>query len=1344
MSIHELDLILKKDPIITTFPASQLQAGPDRVELIYGAHAKTHLALGDTEKHVDTIFRWVSGQNKGAFIGAVEGNYGEGKTSFLVHVWAQSSQRRVFSVPPFEWTSMADAVDALGAWIGYMLGKTHPDLARKSDRIYQAFKQKSLEQVACETAKRTGRDLDTILATLQDREQQGVRGLTEISPAHFLDYCAQCTDIVKEAGYSGLLVLLDEPEVAAKQIGREKAAHIVFELADELHERQGEYGVMVSMPSNFLADVTRRFPALTARLQARGCFPRLRDVYGPDFARDLWARYVAEFELGEEGSRIVSPLALQAIGQVGSSERSDLSYGPRTVVSALSRMVFRYRETGKTYEPEDFVQDCLDQEIMTNPDYPTKIRQILRSPEVNASDRPLLSLLAAFPNGLRVEIAQEKGIDQTLRDLVRRGGLVYKTASTFGLNHLRKEGPTTVDPLRDAILEIASEFAPNRATFSHAKSAFARHFVPLVFEPRKGQQLIGWDQPSGWRTYKNGVSAGAFIGGFLQTQHQFPQKTVLVVVSSLDDRLDDVDLPDLPEGGPLTYDALFHFRLRWHDEQELPKERLEIKLGDPASDKFAQIRVTIDLLHGEVAPATLTELVDVEYLSPFWLLNLIGRMDSESLLKEFDAQWQSIRSTILRGMVPIFFSEDLAVQAREQLAQPVSGSGLMLLGNVFHRIMAKRYPSYSTLMHSPQWEQKVDDYVRALRSTDVPLACKRGRDKWRADGDLAARILGTSRMNLTGGAFEGFESLLVITSAGRNAPIEVEFRVHPLEQQIADLICSGRCGPERKLKIDGKECWWIPQADLLPIIKTSGYTVTELRKIVEIGQSRGTFDVTQRKDQMILYCKPIDPAQMRRQLQDKLSDLVTEIEEFHKLPDFHSRFEAATVAAEIMTVQDEADYERLATRLNKEFEQLHQRLPSYFDRLEEEFQTTRSMVVKIASQLTGSREVALLKTIPASKSKWGANLGRYIVGNLRQSAEELRNGSNSLVSTLDGHISRFKRQITRIPKENIALLVEGTSAAIDTQAQAKTLKARLVDLVGKLQDYEEWLNLLRRSDEIYEALLQLESKDKAMAESLLGDYDKVCEEITDHLEVRNILGLAAHKQFAANLEDVDEKRKRYLSQIKGEFDRRKDVVNRLLEALRLDRRVTTTFNPMISETCYEEMFEQGAAHICEAAIRQPLAEIEAQERELVYARDILSSVTAEEVAPLLGRLSTARANLTSLNGRISREWLRQVTEPDKMEETTGLADALKDALDAARIARQQVKNAAKTTIPTGGRSKAMYDHISQVGSLDLKELVLRMMSGMDDPSRVLDESLACLVELFRANCIQIRVERRRE
>lgn len=81
MPLEDLDLILKKDPIITTWKSQSLCDNPLDVERNYLIHARTHLSLGDTERIVSTIFKWVSGKNQGAFVGAVLGDYGEGKTS---------------------------------------------------------------------------------------------------------------------------------------------------------------------------------------------------------------------------------------------------------------------------------------------------------------------------------------------------------------------------------------------------------------------------------------------------------------------------------------------------------------------------------------------------------------------------------------------------------------------------------------------------------------------------------------------------------------------------------------------------------------------------------------------------------------------------------------------------------------------------------------------------------------------------------------------------------------------------------------------------------------------------------------------------------------------------------------------------------------------------------------------------------------------------------------------------------------------------------------------------------------------------------------------------------------
>ena len=57
MSLKDLDLLLKKDPIITTFPASSLRTEPQRVEVYYKAHAMTHISLQDMHTHVDTAIR---------------------------------------------------------------------------------------------------------------------------------------------------------------------------------------------------------------------------------------------------------------------------------------------------------------------------------------------------------------------------------------------------------------------------------------------------------------------------------------------------------------------------------------------------------------------------------------------------------------------------------------------------------------------------------------------------------------------------------------------------------------------------------------------------------------------------------------------------------------------------------------------------------------------------------------------------------------------------------------------------------------------------------------------------------------------------------------------------------------------------------------------------------------------------------------------------------------------------------------------------------------------------------------------------------------------------------------
>ena len=133
------------------------------------------------------------------------------------------------------------------------------------------------------------------------------------------------------------------------------------------------------------------------------------------------------------------------------------------------------------------------------------------------------------------------------------------------------------------------------------------------------------------------------------------------------------------------------------------------------------------------------------------------------------------------------------------------------------------------------------------------------------------------------------------------------------------------------------------------LVKESGYIIEQLRKIVEIGKARGSFDVCDRRGEQVLYCKPLDVAQMKKQLCEKLTDLESELTELRKLPDYVTHFERQEVADRIQALRDDADYDRIATELKKVFEQNDQRLPGYFDRLEERLRTARNGAKSVLS-----------------------------------------------------------------------------------------------------------------------------------------------------------------------------------------------------------------------------------------------------------------------------------------------------------------------------------------------------------------------------------------------------------
>jgi hypothetical protein len=838
------------------------------------------------------------------------------------------------------------------------------------------------------------------------------------------------------------------------------------------------------------------------------------------------------------------------------------------------------------------------------------------------------------------------------------------------------------------------------------------------------------------------------MGAFEQTVHDYPNRAVILLVSSLGAAVKGIREPKLDqESGPADYDFLFHFALRWREDQEVPAQRVEIREAQ-SHDKGILVRLYLDLTEGVVEMDNLAELVGQDRLTPLYVLNLLERMRGIDLDREFEAEWGATRRMLVRRLLGLLFGPDfgesMARTTQRELGESATGSGLALIGSVASILLHRRYPDYETLIHQPRWQSKIDDYINALSSNEVPLSCKRGREVWRADGDLAARVHSTSRMNLTGGAFEGYDSLIEVESKGRSAPLEIKFHIHPLEQEIRDLITAQPKGPDRKLKREGKECWYMSLRRLLPVILKKGYTLEELRKIIEIGKARGSFDETERYGERVLYCKPLDVGELKQQLRSKLHDLVEEIGEYKQLPDYTTSFDSARMEDAIEGVEDDADYDKLMTRMNKEFRQNHSRLPGYFDRVQEKLKSVRRRAERMQNRLSGSREARHLE-VPSAKSPWGVALGRYIVPNLQKTIEETRKEFDQLVKEIDKHMMQFSYSQQRKPAENLSLVREGWSAANDVESANNALCGSAKQVLQHLQDYGEWRSLLRKSDQLYERFMELQKDPahQAKAEEFMEKFDDLSQEVVDHLECRNVNGLPHHRQFLKQFEKLEQERQEYVASLKGSFDKRKDQVNQLIVKLKLDGRVRAIFNPLDIAASYDQLYSEGADIIQDRALGQTLTEIIERQRDLMYARDVLRAIDGETADSLLASLEESNQALRTWRDTVDDEWLRDVVEGDNDQDAAHIVEQIGKALEIVRESRRKVRKVSRPSEPSEGRLRTMYERIPEDREIDLKGLVLAMMDQVDDPSQVLDVSLESMANLFRRNCIHVRVERRR-
>lgn len=1353
MALSDLDLILKKDPVITTWTAGALVSSPQMVEQDYAAHAKTHVALGNTKEYVERIFRWVGGGNKGAFIGAVLGEFGEGKTSFMVHLWEQSASQGILTVPPFEWEDFEQIMGAVAAWAAYMLQDRDPVLAHKARALYDAHQKATIEDLAKMLVKQTGMEYEEALKAAQAMVESNEWQRRELSAARVLDFVAELTDLAKQAGYEGLLVLLDEPEIAAKVLGNEAVSHFFFQLADGLHQRQGDYGFFLSMPGTFYAVAAARFGSLTARLDTRQSFIRLGSLYGNDFARVLWQRYMQAYEIESLSDRIVDPLVLSGAGQSGASSRKDLSYGPRSVVSAFNRIVDRYVQTGQQYSLDHYIDDIVSGEILFRPEYGSRIEEALNSPEVDERCQEAVRYLAAFPDGMTFDLADQLGISDELHRLSRPGSIVRRTASVYSLKALSVAEDHNVSILDDFILLFDDEFVPGVESFDRALSVLADDVVPDLLGRQQGSQLVGWRPLASWAKPGSGIRAGAFLGAFAEMQREYPQRAMLMGLTAVDRSLKGIKWtpPKLDSGtGPQQYDLCLHLALRWSQEQQMPGDLVEIVCGDPDEGTASTIRIAVDLTEGRVSQDYVANLVGADRMSPYWVLNLIERMRGIDLPRESEGDWEAIKAQLLRQLpstiLGMAVTEAACDAVRDQIGVDLSGSpiGGNLLGGVAYQLLMQRYPEYATLIKSPQWERRVDTYVSALQNSVVPLACKRGIRLWQPPDNLAETVFGMSRMNLSGGAFEGYSAIIDIDSRGKAVPLDIRFKTHPLEDAIQRYIQAHLEDGKSVMQLNGKPCPYVRLSDLAPQLMSLGYTLAELNKIVAMGTARQSFEQTRFRGEEVLYTRLLDIAVLKEQCRAKLQELLDEIALFRKLPGYATNYDPEPIQRRIDAMESDTDYDEIVNALDAEFRRNHGLLPGYQENLATALKRNYGVLQQYEQSLATSGLVQQLNAqLPRSVSAWGQSLGQYVIGNLRETTKELQTSVKETMREAGRLISKYQARKTTAPKENLELLLEGYEESGQLDVQVDDLQQRIGGLSIMLKHLSGWRQLLAYSDELFEELTKYGqgSEHKGRTADLLSQFETVSTEIKEHLEFRNVSGLAAYPQFQKKLQEIRDALDAYLRSIRELFEKRKQDVNAFLQQAFANDRVRTQFDFSSPASSYEELFAEGA-DLFRMHVDQCRGELAEQQRDLLYAADVLG-VIADERTLLLEQIASSDESLQELQETTDSSWLRTTVEQEAQDSAQSALAEVKNAMEVRDRVRRLVSERKRCNPPEDGVAKRVLDVLNADETVDLQEVVLALMEEGEPASSALDSALEGLVYLFRHNCVQIGVGRRR-
>jgi hypothetical protein len=1293
-----LEKLREMEPVIGTFTARDILDSPEFVRETYSTHAETHMSLGDTSSYLLNLNNWIK-KNKGAVVGAISGEYGYGKTSIAIHLWYQLELEGIIAVPPFSWVNPQEIIDATWGWVRYKIKKIYPKSVDNLDSIYEKYREKSIQEFADE--KKINRS--TVIALVNEKTLH-----LESKPENTIAFLAEINDFLEgsEMNLCGPIVFTDELQATmsryfAKNQSRDEFMQDLFELVNMMVNKQGSFGIIISMPTNTETLISDVRADIQQRLQRCNLFVRPSDMYDRNFPKELWQKYSEVFGFQDLSKKIISDDALESIGQI--SFRNDLGAGPRSVIQSFQYAIDYYDKNHKVMNSIDLINAYLDNQIAiaSSGKLVNSIKKILVSSkvkEINKGD-DVIKLMAAHPMGCPEDIFNLYQLQDAKEDITRNlyTEYLYKYPEGISLRSLAE----TERPADPRFIELTKEFIQ---TYSESKSDIDKAingFRDLIIEGkliegRTPSQIVGW--------VKN-KEPNSYIGTF---DKKFPERRLKIIATndatSLSKNIDEF--------------GLFFFFDPTYDHEDCGK----IEYFDDNNDIAT---ISLNILKRPEAPIVIPFIEEfgfpINKVTPTFLLSLAKHLEDNMELIPEDEKRMSLpqlQRNLIDHSIQLLFNENILKKTEIKGLHKI---GLELPKEIFTRMCSEKYSKYETFITSSRWQNQTRKYITALSSNEVSnsIGVLRGNRELEFDTrNKLFNLFAENNAQPVKALATNLSNILTINlRQDDDISSTVKFILHPAENEFMTAIRTST----DKIKKGLDELRTLDQYKGFEFLKSLGYTFPEeVGIIIELLQTRRLVDYDDKNQYFIEVIE--SPDEKRDAIIGNVSELSKEIDSLKEIPDFnHGKFvtKVALLRTKVLESKDVEKLEGFQEKVNQIKEQLNSFIKDWSRKIEQDYKKYRNKTGLILN--TG-----LPKEITENfKSDVGwiseiVDCQNLLEDMYKRSFEEFRLLENKITS------SWIKWQTAKVNGKDLLVLYED-----NLKAKAKFSEANTKYEASKLhlESLKNWPSVLNSASRTHKEAINCENSYNE--DIYRKQIDGVFSEISKNFKNKRLEALVDHEIFANKIESEQKKIDSWLRDRRDIFISNKSFYEKTMKSFGLPKyNLRTTFDafdPKKSRANLVVEVREKTINFVQTK-KNLLGQYKA---ETLYAKVIINS----NVDKLENELNKAEAEIKNLFVNINEDFDK---DNNKFEELGGSIIKLSECLKNVEKPLYMILKKKNVNL----EEEKILEILEDQKDVDLS-LVITSLLKKDSDNFDLDKFMQELVSLFKKNQIILSLRKRR-